>query len=145
MIETRDEIRAEKLIFNTDVQLINVGAQGDIHDMADFPYGLAVMVGYLRDQGFNTKLLQYPDWKKEEYIQAILDEPAYLYGFQVSFDNYPEIRNLMPLIKESNPEAKIIFGGPFVVSLYEELLKGDPYLDAVVLGEGEYTIAELIE
>jgi len=129
----------------TDVQMINVASQGDMHDMADFPYGLALMVGYLRDQGFETLMLQYPTWKKEEYLAPILANPAYLYGFQVNFENYPEIHELVKLIKKSNPRAKVVFGGPFVVSLYEELLKNDENLDAVVLGEGEYTTAELIE
>jgi len=128
----------------TDVQMINVAAQSDMHDMADYPYGMAVAVGYLRDQGIDTLFLQYPTWKKEEYLEQILDNPAYLYGFQVNFDNYPDIRDLAKIIKENNPQGKIVFGGPFVVSLYEELLKNDPNLDAVVLGEGEYTVVELI-
>ena len=131
-------------LLTTDVQMINVASQGDMHDMADFPYGLALMVGYLRDQGFDTQLLQYPIWKKEEYLRPILDNPAYLYGFQVNFENYPDIRDLVEIIKKENPQAKIVFGGPFVVSLYEELLKNDGNLDAVVLGEGEYTVSELI-
>ena len=134
---------AGTLGLTTDVQMINVASKGDVHDMADFPYGLAVIVGYLRDQGLETLLLQYPTWKNQEYLGVILENPAYLYGFQVNFENYPDIRNLVGLIKEQNPQAKIIFGGPFVVSLYEELLKNDPDLDAVVLGEGEYTVAEL--
>jgi radical SAM superfamily enzyme YgiQ (UPF0313 family) len=36
-------------------------------------------------------------------------------------------------------------GGPFIATFYEEILKNDTDIDAVVLGEGEYTTAELIE
>ena len=143
VIDTDTQSSTSDVRITTDLKLINVGSRGDIHDMADFPYGLALMAGYVRDQGIDAQLLQYPDWKEEEYLGAILDDPAYLYGFQVSFDNYPDIRKLVALIKESNPQAKIVFGGPFVVSLYNELLKNDADLDVVVLGEGEYTIAEL--
>lgn len=131
--------------FTTDVQLINVADQGDLHNMADFPYGMALITAYLREQGFETLLLQYSIWKKDEYLDKILANPARLYGFQVNFQNYTDVRELVKLIKKSNPDAKIIFGGPFVVTLYEELLKNDPDLDAVVLGEGEYTTAELIK
>jgi len=130
--------------FTADVQLINVAGQGDMHNMADFPYGIALITAYLREQGFKTLMLQYPLWKKEEYLKVILDNPARLYGFQVNFENYPDIRELVKLIKKNNPEGKIIFGGPFVVSLYEQLLLNDPDLDAIVLGEGEYTTAELL-
>ena len=111
MIDTETQLLSSDVPLTTDVQLINVGGQGDIHDMADFPYGLALMVGYLRAQGFDTQLNQYPTWKKEEYLGAILDNPAYLYGFQVSFDNYPEIRELVTLIKERNPLGNTLAQG----------------------------------
>ena len=131
--------------YNVDVQLINVAGKGDLHYMADFPYGMALITGYLREKGFETMMLQYPVWKKKEYEGQILDSPAYIYGFQVSFDNYTEIKALVKLIKVRNPNGKIILGGPFVITFYEEVLKNDPDIDAVVLGEGEYTTAELIE
>lgn len=131
--------------FTADVQLLNVADQGDMHNMADFPYGMALITAYLRKQGFETLLLQYPTWEKEAYLKKILDNPARLYGFQVNLANYTEIRELIKIIKESNPDGRVIFGGPFVVSFYKELLENDPLLDAVVLGEGEYTTAELLK
>ena len=130
--------------FAIDMQLINVAEKGDLRNMADYPYGMAVIAGYLREKGFDVLMCQYPKWKKGDYLNRILDNPAYLYGFQVNFENYTEIKDLVAIIKESNPRGKIIFGGPFVISLYEDLLKNDPDLDAIVLGEGEFTIAELI-
>ena len=134
--------------FVTDVQLINVADQGDMHNFADFPYGIALITAYLREQGFKTLMLQYPTHQtqgRDEYQEKILNNPSYLYGFQVNFENYPDVKECVKLIKKSNPSGKIIFGGPFVVSFYEKFLKNDPNLDAVVLGEGEYTCAELIE
>jgi len=131
--------------FATDVQLINVGNKGDVHNMADFPYGMSLITAYIRKQGINTLLLQYPLQKKEAYLKKVLDNPAYLYGFQVGFENYADIKELVTIIKKNNPEGKIIYGGPFVISLYEDLLKNDQELDAVILGEGEYTVCELIK
>ena len=131
--------------FTADVQLINVADEGDFHYMADFPYGMALITAYLREQGFKTLMLQLPTWKKEEYLKNILDNPARLYGFQVNLANYTEIKELIKTIKKSNPDGKFIFGGPFVVGFYKELLENDPNLDAIVLGEGEYTTAELLK
>jgi radical SAM superfamily enzyme YgiQ (UPF0313 family) len=128
-----------------DVQLINVARKVDMHHLADFPYGMALITAYLRELDFKTLLIQYPIWKKEEYLKEILDNPAYLYGFQVGCDNNVEIRNLVSIIKEKNPSAKIIYGGPFVVDLYKEILANDANVDAIVLGEGEYTTAEMIK
>jgi len=134
--------------FTTDVQLINVADQGDMHNLADFPYGIALITAYLREQGFKTLMLQYSTHqtqKRDECQEKILNNPAYLYGFQVNFENYTDVKECVKFIKKNNPSGKIIFGGPFIVSFYEEFLKNDPNLDAVVLGEGEYTTAELIE
>jgi len=129
----------------TDIQLINAADQGDVHHMADYPYGMALIGSYVRSQGYTVSFKQYPAWEKETYRKAILEEPALLYGFQVSFSNYPDIQELITHIKERNPAAKFIMGGPFVVSLYKELLRHDPNIDAIVLGEGEYTVVDIIQ
>jgi anaerobic magnesium-protoporphyrin IX monomethyl ester cyclase len=129
----------------TDILLINSAFKGDLHHMADYPYGMALIASYVRSQGYTASLVQYPHWEKETYRKHILDEPALLYGFQVSFTNYPDIRELIGYIKESNPSAKFVLGGPFVVSMYKQILSHDTNIDAAVLGEGEYTVIDLIE
>ena len=129
----------------TDILLINAADKGDLHHMADYPYGMALIASYVRSQGYTASLVQYPSFAKESYRQLILDEPALLYGFQVSFTNYPDIQELMAFIREINPSAKFVLGGPFVVSMYKEILKHDPNIDAAVLGEGEYTVVDIIQ
>ncbi len=138
---------ARTQIFNIDIQLINAAEKGDLHHLADFPYGMALITTYLRQQGVKTLLLQYPIWEgldSKRFLDQILDNPAHVYGFQVNFSNYEQIRDLMNIIREQNPGAVFVFGGPFVVCFYEQLLLNDPNLDAVVLGEGEFTLAELV-
>ena len=93
----------EKLV---DVQLINCADKGDLHHIADFPYGLALIAAYLREQGYSTLLHQYPAYDKPNYINKILDNPAYLYGFQVSFTNYPDITEVIQLVKKNNPSVE---------------------------------------
>ena len=93
--------------YDVDVQLINVAGEGDLRYMADFPYGMALITGYLREKGFKTLMLQYPIWKKEEYEGQILDNPAYLYGFQANFENYTGIKALVKLIKALNTTATL--------------------------------------
>jgi radical SAM superfamily enzyme YgiQ (UPF0313 family) len=131
--------------FKTDIQLINVADKGDLHNIGDYPYGMALIQAYLLQEGLESLMLQYPTWVKEDYIEDILENPAYIYGFQVNFENYVDIQELVKTIKQSNPDGIIIFGGPFVVSLYEEILKNDTVLDAIVLGEGEYTLVDLVK
>jgi anaerobic magnesium-protoporphyrin IX monomethyl ester cyclase len=45
-------------------------------------------------------------------------------------------------VKNVNPNAATVLGGPHVTALPEESLR-HPYVDIVVRGEGEETIAEL--
>ena len=96
-----------------DIQLINVAAKGDMYHMADFPYGMALITAYLRQQGSNVLLLQYPLWKKEEYLKTILECPSYLYGFQIGPENYENVMALAKLIKENNSEGKIVYVAHF--------------------------------
>ena len=65
----------------TDILLINAADKGDLHHMADYPYGMALIASYVRSQGYTASLVQYPSFAKESYRQLILDEPALLYGF----------------------------------------------------------------
>jgi anaerobic magnesium-protoporphyrin IX monomethyl ester cyclase len=131
-------------MINTDVQLINVALDGDVNHIADFPYGMALITAYLRSVNIKTLMLQYPVSNKEDFIGEIIDNPALVYGFQVNFSNYDEIRALVGRIKRTNADAIVIYGGPFVVPFYSEILRHDPDVDAIVLGEGEYTVAELV-
>ena len=87
-------------------KLINCADKGDLHHMSDYPYGLALIAAYLREQGYLTLLNQYPAWDKASYIDKILANPAYLYGFQVSFTNYPDITEIIHLVKELPKKLK---------------------------------------
>lgn len=131
-----------------DAQLINVAEQGDLHHLADFPYGMALIVSYMRSQDQSVLFLQYPIMEnvdRKPYLDKILASPALVYGFQVNFTNFKFISELIHIIKDRNPEAKFVLGGPFVVTFYRDLLAFDDVIDAVVLGEGEYTMVELVE
>lgn len=48
------------------------------------------------------------------------------------------------LIRKEFPDIKIIIGGPWATAEYEKLLK-NKHADYVIIGEGEYTLIELIK
>ncbi len=52
--------------------------------------------------------------------------------------------NLTKAIKTNYPQIKIIVGGPHPSCLGKELLNINPYIDILVIGEGEETLKELI-
>lgn len=48
-------------------------------------------------------------------------------------------------IKKRNPGVKLIVGGPFTYVMDELILKHYPFIDALVRGEGEETLLELVQ
>lgn len=46
--------------------------------------------------------------------------------------------------KEANPDCTLLVGGPHAYALSEKILEHYPFIDAVVRGEGELTVSELI-
>lgn len=59
--------------------------------------------------------------------------------------NIDMIKELLPELKKVLPDTKIWLGGPEVSYETEGLLKAQPWIDGVMIGEGEETFLELAE
>jgi len=57
---------------------------------------------------------------------------------------FPVVRELCQRIKKLNPDIITITGGTYPTFCAEELLAKEPALDIIVLGEGEYTMRDII-
>lgn len=111
------------------------------------PLGLAYLAAAVRKAGHEVKIIDAaashckpPDLvrelKKENYdiIGITLMTPMYLCAMEV-------VRS----IKKVDKKIKIIVGGPHVTVTPEETLRNNRDIDYAVLGEGEYTVVELID
>ncbi len=67
---------------------------------------------------------------------------SHVVGLSVITRTAPPSYEAARLIREANPRAVIIFGGPHVSALPEEALR---YGDIVVLKEGDFTLLEVLE
>lgn len=65
-------------------------------------------------------------------------------GFSVTCWNARSVYDACRLLKQISPDAYIVVGGPEVAPIAEEVLAAQPSIDAVVRGEGEETLAELL-
>lgn len=70
---------------------------------------------------------------------------ADLVGFSTYMWNVNRTLAIAQAIKESNPEALIVFGGPQVPDRAEDFLRQNPYIDLCVHGEGEVTFLQILE
>ena len=77
-------------------------------------------------------------------LREIVKENADIIAFSVYLWNVEEILKLSENIKKINKNVKIILGGPEVTYQSEKILKENPAVDYVIIGEGEETFPALI-
>jgi radical SAM superfamily enzyme YgiQ (UPF0313 family) len=123
------------------VELINVVKEGDYNYEQEIPLGLASIGSFLRMNGFEVSFRQYFTGKKHDVAEFEAD----IYGFQLNMANYQAVRSAVEKIKYRKPDAVIILGGPFLVTLAEDILKNEPLFDFIVMGEGEIATLELLK
>jgi len=133
------------------VLLINTPAvdMGEKHyARPDYPrLALAYLGGYLRQAGISCRAV---DAKFEQRdTGAVLDlvraEAPDIVGFTAMTPEIVDTARLAEAVRQIRPEAFIVLGGPHATALPTETLKEFPVFDAVVMNEGEETLAHLVE
>lgn len=110
----------------------------------EYPLGVGFLGTILKQQGHEVRIF---DQNAEGATDAVLLEQVgefqpEVVGFSVITPNYPVARQQIRALKENNPEIRLIAGGIHASMFPEDLLADG--IDAVVLGEGESVIAELL-
>lgn len=125
------------------------------------PLGLAYIAGVLEKAGFEVKILDALalGWKNERIIgqfkyvglteEEIKDEirkyKPDVVGISFLFTSQAkEAEKVARAVKKVNKNIFIMAGGAHATTLPEYVLKS-PFVDVVVLGEGEYTTLELVK
>lgn len=127
------------------ITLINAVSDGDYQFEQEIPLGLATIGAFLRQNGYNIKFEQCFVSRGDEQLEAVTISEADIYGFQLNMVNYPSVKAISEKIKKKRPGSVIVLGGPFLVSLSEQILKCEPLFDFIVMGEGELTSLELVQ
>ena len=81
----------------------------------------------------------------EEYRREIAKRKPDVVGFTLITLTYKPALQLVEITKELFPDCLTVLGGPHATFWDEEALEECPSLDAVVRGEGEYTMLELVQ
>ncbi len=97
------------------------------------------------DQRIRDGHLMFQGLTIEETVNRI-DPRAEVIGVTIMFtQDWPYAKRLIRAIRERFPEALIVAGGEHMTALPEFNLRDCPELDVCVLGEGEETMAELVQ
>jgi radical SAM superfamily enzyme YgiQ (UPF0313 family) len=71
-------------------------------------------------------------------------EPNVL-GYMTECDSYHHVLQIMEQVKRRRPECVCVLGGPHASAVGRATLARHPFVDAVVVGEGERTLPDLIQ
>lgn len=112
-----------------------------------YPLGLAYLDSTLTNEGYEVYTKDYADLTTEACLKEIENtiqtfNPKVI-GISVMSMTRATTYEAIKLIKRINKDIKIILGGIHASVMYKQLIENFP-IDAVVIGEGEETVKELI-
>ena len=112
------------------------------------PLGLLSIGGPLIDDGHDVRLLDGefgPASTASLVAQAAAFAPdAVLFGHSGSTSGHPVIAEVARAIVAVTPHVRIVYGGVFPTYHWREILADEPYVTAIVRGEGEETARQLM-
>lgn len=109
--------------------------------------GLGYIANSLEKNGINYEIIDghFFDMDAQEIINWIEKGRFNVLGFSVLYSNYEETIKIINTIKKNNPTIFIYLGGQHVSFCPEDILLENKNIDAILLGEGEFTTVELIQ
>ena len=112
------------------------------------PLGLLSIGGPLIDAGYAVNLLDadYENLKMSQIVASVVAKKVdiVMLGHSGSSSAQPVINEITQLIRQAQPEIRIIVGGIFPTFHWKDILQENPQIDYIVCGEGEKTILELV-
>ncbi|MFC1800480.1 B12-binding domain-containing radical SAM protein [Nanoarchaeota archaeon] len=111
------------------------------------PLGLAYLAAAIRKAGHKVKIIDAAPlhYKPSDLIREIKKEKYDVIGVTFMTVMYLCAMDIVKSIRNIDKEVKIIVGGPHVTIMPEETLRNNTEIDYAVLGEGEYTVVELLK
>ncbi|CAG1003952.1 anaerobic magnesium-protoporphyrin IX monomethyl ester cyclase [Methanosarcinales archaeon] len=113
-------------------------------NQSGYNYGLGYIASVLKEKGHNINFFTINNSSDIEllYEQIKLKEPDII-GFYVSTYQFIYLKEIIPKIKKIS-KSFVIIGGPYP-TLKPECIYEIPELDAIVRGEGEFPMLDLVE
>lgn len=111
------------------------------------PLGLASLSAFVDARGFASQIVDYsahPD-SDQRVVSYLRDERPAFIGLSCTTSTFLDGVRIARLAKSVLPEVRTLFGGPHVSALREQVLIDFPDVDMVVAGEGEQTLADIME
>jgi amino acid adenylation domain-containing protein/non-ribosomal peptide synthase protein (TIGR01720 family) len=130
-------------------ELYSSGEQHILHGEIVVPHGIMSLMTFLQKRFGNRvtgKIAKSKvDFDGDEQLKTLIDDvKPHLIGIRTLSYYKDFFHRTVEKIREWGIDAPIIAGGPYATMDYRLLLQ-DPDVNMAVIGEGEYTMAELVE
>lgn len=103
--------------------------------------GLLCLSSYLKEHNFTVGYVNYP--KDNNKLKNMVMTSRYV-GFSTVTVSIKMVLALVRKLKRINPEVQIILGGYHASYYASQLLEENPYIDGIVIGEGEKAVYKLL-
>ena len=109
------------------------------------PLSLSYLAGVLKQEGIEVKILDFlvTHYHPGKLRRELEEYRPQLVGATCVTLNYPIARRMLKVCKAFDSHIFTVVGGPHVTFAPEETLLQSPWIDAIVIGEGEKTLVEL--
>lgn len=108
------------------------------------PLGTLYVAAYLKQAGHQVDFLNGAFISHDEIMRSLAEIRPDVVGLYSTTFGWDRAQKTAAAIKELLPETFIVVGGPYAVAVQEKCLEDCHTIDAVVSGEGELTMAELL-
>ena len=106
--------------------------------------GLGSISAVLKAAGHETALLYLQhEWSQQAFVAAIAEASPQIVGFSCTTHQYPYALRYAHALKASYPEILILCGGVHATLVPDEVI-ADSVWDIVCVGEGEYSLRDLM-
>lgn len=110
--------------------------------------GLAYIASYLEKCGFSVNIIDasLEDLSPEQIVEQVIEMSPRVVGITGCTDDRMGMIEIINVVRDRcGVEVLIAAGGPHFSYTAEDALRNIPALDVVAIGQGEYTMAELVE
>lgn len=110
------------------------------------PLSLSYLASVLNREGIEVKILDFlvTPYHPRKLRRELEEYRPQLVGATCVTLNYPIARRMLKACKAFDPHIFTVIGGPHVTFAPEETLLQSPWIDVIVIGEGERTLVELV-
>lgn len=111
------------------------------------PLGIAYIASYLENKKIPVRIIDAAaeNFTSEFVAQDIAQSGDAIVGVTLLTTTFKPAADLIRKIRRKNPHVLIVVGGPHASALPERTLIEIPEVDIICIGEGELTMAEIVE